>query len=116
MNYTMIWLLAFLEYAEKHQSQFPTSYDQAAAFLSNEAKSKTNVTTEQFEIVYQGSIDRLTNLQNVIVLREKQATPSYRGGWNRAYGFADGHSEIHFSRDGNFDTWEKQKTLKPPGQ
>jgi hypothetical protein len=48
------------------------------------------------------------------VLREKEAWTDYRGRWNRAYGFADGHSEIHFSQDGNFEAWENKHLMPPP--
>ncbi|MBI3853619.1 MAG: sigma-70 family RNA polymerase sigma factor [Verrucomicrobia bacterium] len=128
MEYTKQWLLAFYLYADQNQNRFPTRFEQALPFLGDEAKAEHNLkpeeylpgkpkyglTPDHYEIAYQGSLNTITNAQNVIVLREKQAWPSYRGGWNRAYGFADGHSEIHYSQDGNFDDWEKKHLVPPP--
>jgi prepilin-type processing-associated H-X9-DG protein len=41
--------------------------------------------------------------------------PAVNGGWNRTYGFADGHTEIHKAEDGNFGPWEEQRIQKPNG-
>ena len=54
MEFSKNWMLAFILYAEKHQDQFPTDFGQAKDFLPEQAKAETNVTTDQFEIVYQG--------------------------------------------------------------
>jgi prepilin-type processing-associated H-X9-DG protein len=35
-------------------------------------------------------------------------------GWAKAYGFADGHAEIHSAADGNFADWEAQHIVAPP--
>jgi hypothetical protein len=73
------------------------------------------VTPDLFEIVYQGSLNDFTNAADVIVLRERQATPPGRPGdkWSKAYAFADGHSELHLEPDGNFDAWEQQRMIPP---
>ena len=126
MNYTREWLLAFHKYAADHGGQFPASFDQAASLLSNKAAGETNLTTEQFEIVYRGTRNALSNPANVMVIREKQAWSDYTGqSWARAYAFADGHSEIHKIRgvsnaaeaaraDAEPDGWEKQHMASPP--
>jgi hypothetical protein len=113
LNYTRQWLLAFHDFADKNQGQLPADFEQARPFLPSEVD--TNLTTDQFEIVYQGSLKNLTNPSTAIVIREKNAWPglNQRPGWLRAYGFADGHSEIHLAADGNFETWEKQHTAAP---
>jgi prepilin-type processing-associated H-X9-DG protein len=36
------------------------------------------------------------------------------GTWQKTYGFADGHAEIHTEPDGNFDDWESQHIIPPP--
>jgi len=119
LNYTRRWLLAFVLYAEKNQDQFPASFEQALPFLSEEAKtepdtSKNGLTPDRYEIVYQGALRNIANPSSAIVLREKEAWQRFNGnGWARAYGFADGHSEIHFSQDGNFEPWEKQHMALP---
>lgn len=47
---------------------------------------------------------------SVLLLRERTPRPSPDGGWVRAYGFADGVEEA-FSRDGNFNEWEREQAL-----
>jgi RNA polymerase sigma factor (sigma-70 family) len=108
-NYTRFWMMAFIVYADQNQGQCPTSFDQAATFLPDPGKNETNVAPDEFEIVYRGSLTDLTNASNIIVIRQKEAWQSVvDGGWLRAYGFADGHSELHQATDGNFGPWEDQ--------
>jgi RNA polymerase sigma factor (sigma-70 family) len=114
MIYTKAWTLAFWQYADKNQGQFPTNFDQAFSFLPEEAKSIPGLAPDQFEITYQGSLTSITNPQSIIVLREKDAIPDADGAAHRAYGFADGHSEIHKAADGNFQPWEQQHLISPP--
>ncbi len=113
MGYAKNWMLAFVEYADQHQGQLPMNFDQAVSFLPDTAKDETLLATNQFEIVYQGSWTSLTNLNNVIVLRENESQPGITGGWVRTYGFADGHAEVHKADDGNFEPWEKQHMTSP---
>jgi len=40
----------------------------------------------------------LQDAGRIIVTREKEPTKTWDGKWARAYGFADGHSEIHSAR------------------
>jgi len=35
------------------------------------------------------------------------------GNWVKTYVFADGHSEMHVTADGNFGPWESQHGLHP---
>ena len=118
LRYPRDWMLALIQYADQNQGQCPTSFDQVAPFLSDQAKRETNFAPDQFEIVYQGSLSDLTNRQNIIVIRQKEAEQSAGGGggWIRAYGFADGHSEVHRATDGNFGPLEEQHRQKPAGQ
>jgi hypothetical protein len=126
MNYTKEWMLAFHNFAADHEGQFPSSFDQARSLLPNTAAAETNLTTEQFEIVYHGAQNAISNPAMVMVIRENQAWSDYTGqSWCRAYGFADGHSEIHKIRgvsnaaeaaraDAEPDAWEKQHMASPP--
>lgn len=114
MQYAKAWTLAFWQYADQNQGQLPTNFEQAAAFLPNDAKSQTELTPDQFEITYQGSLKDITNAQSIIVIREKDAVQDLDGGAHRAYGFADGHSEIHKAKDGDFLAWEQQHMIPPP--
>ncbi len=60
--------LAFSLYAQQNQGRCPITFDQAVSFLPDEAKGETNLTPDQFEIVYQGSLMDLTNRANIIVI------------------------------------------------
>jgi RNA polymerase sigma factor (sigma-70 family) len=111
LNYTKGWMLAFIQYADQHQGQFPTNFEAATPFLGG--WTNENLAPEQFEIVYHGPYNAITNPQSVIVVREKEAWQAADGGWVRAYAFADGHSEIHKSADGNFEPWEAQHIFAP---
>jgi hypothetical protein len=114
MGYTQGWMQALLHYASQNQGLFPTNFDQAVSFLPDEVKGETNLAPDQFEIVYQGSMNEITNPQAIIVIREKEAWQTSDGGWVRDYSFADGHSEIHKAVDGNFQNWEAQHMIPPP--
>ncbi len=109
MNYARDWMMAFHMYAEEHQGQFPASFDQAAAYMPPDLRNdETLSASNQFEIFYQGPATAVTNPHTTIVLRETEARQSLNGNWVRTYGFADGHSEVHSTADGNFAPWEQQ--------
>jgi RNA polymerase sigma factor (sigma-70 family) len=118
------FLLAFILYAGDNHDRFPASFEEAARFFPDafnadpflDDLAEFSQATNQFEIVYHGSGNALTNAGNVIVLREKQGRQWPDGKWSRVYGFADGHSEIHGSTDGNFEAFEKQHIVTPPNQ
>ncbi len=116
MNVSRSWTLAFMMYANEHQGQSPTSYDQAARYLDDEHKDDALAATNHFEIVYQGALQGISNAATTIVMRETEATQTPDGGWYKAYAFADGHAEIHKSDDGNFADWENGKIIHPAGQ
>ena len=58
-----------------------------------------------------------TSMANmIIVMREKEPTqalgPPAQVTWARAYGFADGHAEIHVeSAQDRFANWEKERIV-----
>jgi RNA polymerase sigma factor (sigma-70 family) len=120
------WVLAFRQFAGDHDGQFPSNFEQAEPFLARSPVAETNLTSEQFEIVYHGMLNAISNPANSMVLREKHAWSDYSGqSWMRAYGFADGHSEIHKIRgvsnaaeaaraDVEPDAWEKQHRAPSP--
>ena len=113
LNFSKQWVLAMYMYAGDHQDQLPNDFEPAKAYVAKEVLSATNVTTEQFEIVYQGTLTSITNPSQVVVLREKQAHQSSNGKWAKTYGFGDGHAELHSEADGNFEAWEKEHILAP---
>jgi hypothetical protein len=118
LNYSRDWMLAFMQYASQNKGEFPTNFEQALSFLPEGAKAETNLVPDQFEIVYQGAMSEIASPATIIVIREKEALQTANGGSVRAYGFADGHSEIHKAVDGNFQPWEAQHMISPqtPGQ
>jgi hypothetical protein len=67
-----------------------------------------------FELVYQGSLNDLTNPAKELLMRESQAWPTIAGKWARSYGFADGHSEVHVEPSDNFDDFEQQHLPSAP--
>jgi len=103
-------VLGFILFADENQQQFPASFEQAAPFF----KEGLEPIALNFEIVYVGSVTNITNAAGTIVLREKRATQTRDGRWQKTYGFADGHAEIHAEPDGNFDPWESQHLMPPP--
>jgi hypothetical protein len=111
MNFSRGWQITFQIYADEHNGNYPTSFDQALSGISNARTESENVTSNQFEIVYQGSLKDITNSANTIVLREKEARQGPEGRWNKTYGSADGHAEIHSEPEGNFEAFERKRII-----
>ena len=72
------WIKAFIAYAKDNRGQLPTSFAQAKPFWPRSNQFWPNTVSEsasdadqEFEILYQGSLDALTN-REVIVFREKK--------------------------------------------
>jgi hypothetical protein len=108
------WAIASFLYSRKNQGLFPPTIEQAAAFYPGKGSAATNSTTDQFEVVYQGSLTALTKPQDVIVVRQKEALP-YGNRWAKVYGYGDGHVEMHVQAESDFDAWEKQHLAVAPG-
>ena len=111
-----IYLSAFMDYADSHNGQFPTNWDQIRDKYNN-APGLTG--TNDFEIVYQGPLNWNTlgtNLESTILIREYLAWPTYDGKWGKVYGFANGSSEPIILSDGNFTAWEQQHIVSSPNQ
>ena len=99
------------KYARNHQGQFPSSLDQIAPYLLREPGLTG---TNEFEIVYQGSLDQLTNvpLQSVAVIRDRQSWQAPSGKMAKVYGMAGGIGQIVESED-NFQSWEAEHIIEP---
>jgi hypothetical protein len=108
LNYSRHWVLAFFKFADQNGGHFPASFDQAASYLDDNEKEQTLLATNQFEILFHGLLNAVTDPANTIVLRETQAIQA-NDGWVKTYAFADGHSETHRSEDGDFTAWEQQR-------
>jgi len=108
-----IYALALLMHAEDNQQRFATNLDQVAAYLAKgEHSSPTG--TNIFDVVFQGSRQGVPNPSSIILVREHQAHQSSAGNWTKAYGFLDGHSEVHSEPTPNFDAFEQQHSWPPP--
>jgi len=113
------WLIAFYKFAESNRGEFPTSFEGAESFLASEIKTNTSVTSDEFEIVYRGSLKALEKPEEIIVIRQKQPRePNPSGGrkgtWARIYGFADGSVRLRQEAANNFDDYERQHMVFAP--
>jgi RNA polymerase sigma factor (sigma-70 family) len=113
MNNAKQGMLAFVMFAADNGNQFPTNFDQASFYLKDDLMQQIET---NFEIAYSGSMTNVAAPATTIVLKEKQAWQSGDGKWLKTYGFADGHAELHTEPNGNFDDWERQRTIAPPDQ
>ena len=68
--------------------------------------------TDQFELVFKGSLKDPATPESTIVMREKKAWRTANGTWARAYGFADAHSELGITANGNFEKWERERAQR----
>ncbi len=120
------WMRAFIAYAKQNQGQLPTSFEQAEPFWPKEIRKGTGVASDQFEILYHGSLDALTN-RYAIVFRERKPWPHVTGKWGRIYGMADcrdgtaiGGAQYCSSSDktanGNFDAFEREAAAPSTAQ
>lgn len=107
--------LALGRYAYYHHGDFPSNWDQDGLSLSRPggAKLPPNATNE-FEIIYQGSRNDLTNVPwgAVAVIREWKSWPTPSGNRAKVYGMASGEAEVVESDD-NFQAWEAEHIVPP---
>jgi len=98
---------AFRQYAADHQGQSPTNLDQLTSYLTKEQRSLSG--TNEFEIVYHGSLDALEKipLGAVALVRDRQVRQAPNGKMARVYGMAGGTAETVESVD-NFQAWEAE--------
>ena len=110
---------ALRRYADAHQGEFPLELDPAGIHLPKPLETNSppwaNAPlsgTNDFEIVYQGSQNELSNIppRRVALIRERQPWLTPEGKWARVYGYADGAASIVESDD-NFQSWEAQHLI-----
>lgn len=121
LNYSKTWGLALMLFAQDHDYQLPETLKQAGSYFAKalpngddmsagEREQFGQLTPEQFELTYRGSLKDIKNPMNTIILREREVWNSgTTPGTVRTYLFADGHSEIHRAPDGNHEAWEKER-------
>ena len=118
MSYGKNWVIGFYQYSQTHGGRFPASFDEAAAFAPDSVKKQTDITTDQFEIVFQGLPSSLQKPGDVILFREREAwdagETSHSGKSAKIYTFADGHTEIHHEAENDFSAYEQQHIIAPP--
>jgi prepilin-type processing-associated H-X9-DG protein len=109
------WGDAWRDYAANNQGQFPIDFDQARPFLPEGDPMENDLVPAQFEIIQQALVGNLFNPNQIIVLRQKESvqTPG-NANWLRTYLFADGHTEVESTPDGNFEPWESQHRAPNP--
>jgi hypothetical protein len=100
----------FFRYASDNQGRFPSSFEQVATYLRKEKWPLSG--TNQFDIVYRGSLDDLKGISRgaVAVIRDRQTWIAPSGKQARVYGLADGSSQIVESDD-DFKTWEAEHII-----
>jgi hypothetical protein len=103
---------AIRKYAREHEGEFPTNFDQAAPYVY---KDQELPRTSEFEMVFQGSLNELTNIppSAVALIRERQAWPTPSGKWARIYVMTFGEVRVVESDD-NFHYWEAAHVIPPP--
>ncbi len=104
---------AFSRYAWDHQGESPTSLDLLVAEMAKDNRTLSG--TNQYEIIYHGSINDLNGIpfSDVAVLREQQAWPGPDGKMFRVYGMGGGVGQVVGSDD-NFVSWEAKHVILPP--
>lgn len=121
LNDARAFTAAMQHYAYKHEGMFPLSLDQVTSDLPGPLDQKSESWenapvsgTNDFEIVYQGGTNELANipLRRVALIRERQPWLTPDGKWARAYGYADGDTEIVTSDD-NFQSWDALHIIPP---
>jgi RNA polymerase sigma factor (sigma-70 family) len=116
MNYVTGWGIAFMLTADENGGMMPKTFAEAAKHYPAQAAPVLSAfDPDKFEIVFNGSLKDVP--PQTIIMREKSAFPNGdQTGFLRTYLFADGHSELHSSPDGNFEAWEKSRMVQTPGQ
>jgi RNA polymerase sigma factor (sigma-70 family) len=80
-----------LTYAGNHNNKLPDTFGEAG------------LNSDQFEFVFRDTLPSdENNLSSTIVIREKKAWQTAQGTWAKTYGYADGHSQVWVTPDGNF--------------
>jgi type II secretory pathway pseudopilin PulG len=102
---------AMCRFAREHDGMFPLSFADTEEYYFKEYRPPHS---SDYEIVYSGSINDLTNIpkQAVALVRERQPWPTPSGKLGRLYGMASGFIRIVESDD-NFQSWEAEHVIPP---
>lgn len=119
MNDVRVLCLAAIQFASEHKDAFPTAPEQVAPYLQKivQQGNMQYTGTNDFDLVTPpgSKVSTVAKPWETIVFRGQQPWQSANGKWANAYGFADGHSEIHAESDLNaLQTWEQVRTSTLP--
>jgi RNA polymerase sigma factor (sigma-70 family) len=104
--------LAALQYASDHDGKLPNDLSSLGTNLLTNLQ--TNLHASEFELVYHGSRDSLTNYAHpgaILMVRERQPWKNTDGKWVKAYVATDGSGFLLSWADGQFEEWEKRHIL-----
>ena len=115
---------AIWQYTLAHQGEFPRRLDEVAPYVYKPGENPLAGTlkgrdpmagADEFELVYQGSLQELTNVPGdaVALIRERQAWSTPRGRLARIYATTGGRIMLVESDD-NFQSFEAQHVIPPP--
>lgn len=97
-------MLALITFAANNSNRLPSSLEDVG------------LDGEKFELVRTGALPtNSTEAATTLVIREKNAWQTPLGTWARAFGYADGHTQLGTSPDGNFSVWENPRVLRRTG-
>jgi RNA polymerase sigma factor (sigma-70 family) len=104
--------MAALQYASDHGGKLPNDFSPLGTNLP--VTLQTNMHASQFELVYHGSIDSLTNYAHpgaILMVRERQPWKNTDGKLVKAYVASDGGGFMLSRTDGQFEEWEKRRIM-----
>jgi hypothetical protein len=112
MNFSRQLALRAILFAQDHNGLMPTNLNATVPYSNtNELTGEIvayGIREDQFELLYQGSLQDLKEPSRTILAREKESTQAASGKWAKTYAFADGHSEVHVEPNNDFALWEQQ--------
>jgi hypothetical protein len=106
---------AFGWFARENDGAIPSTIDLARLdpYLRKGNMSLTG--TNEFEVVYHGSLHELSNVppQAVALIRERQPWLAPSGKWARVYGMVANSMPQVIESDDNFQSWEAEHIVPP---
>ena len=129
------WAVAFIAYARRNQGQLPTSFEQAESFWESAIEKKTGMSadqfetqygtmTDQFDLVYRGSLGSIRNQNGVILLQDKKPWPLLTGKWGKNFAVVSSEdlstdrgphilycSSSNKTATGNWDDFEQEHSV-----
>jgi RNA polymerase sigma factor (sigma-70 family) len=123
LNQAKMLMLGFTLLSAENEAgplgDFTAAMERVAALgLEDGAKEiMESLNPAEFEMLYQGPLASIANPAEAIIFREREPWLDHEGRWMRAYGFADGHSEVRVGQNGDFSEYEaaRQPKLRTAG-